>query len=270
MSTELRHLDQNYSLDNYKKLIDLLLHNDYSTCPFTVDSVDGKAVFLRHDIDYSMFWAEQFADVNEKMGVHGTFFLQLRSPLYNPFSYESRRVIKRILDAGQYIAFHFALNEGCNTYEAVYELLREDYRVFKECVPEVQPVFAWHNPNVMFSAHDDLVEREFPGFVNVYGEFAGGGHPYYADSNMRYTVRELEEFINKGEPSFQLALAPMQWCPDADNMLSVMAANMVRKVVDNELEFLDNHIYKACFPAGLSQQQLEGLSECIERKGSEV
>lgn len=258
-----------YSPQSYAALIRTLKSEGYAFAPFTVPSVEGKAVFLRHDVDYSLHWAEQVARINAEIGASGTFFIQVRSPLYNLFSFDSIAALRTIAQLGQFIGLHLSIRPEHRTREVVGELLDHDFRLLRDCIDVSQPVFAWHNPSVCFSESSDLIGAAFEGFVNAYGEFGGGRHPYYADSNLRYSVQELRDIICRGEPTLQLALAPMQWMAERVDMLSILARNLTRKIRDFEIEFQLNHVYRATYPHGLSQDLLDDF-EAEVAKGSQA
>jgi len=265
-----RSRSKHYSKESYRELVRLLVQEGYSTRPFTISKPEGKTVFLRHDIDYSLSWAADFAAINEESGVRGTFFVQLRSQLYNPFSPDSVKILEEIASRGQFIALHLALSAGHDEYGSVLELLRGDLATLRRAAPMCQPVFAWHNPGHFAGRQKELVTGDYPDFVNVYGRYAGGEYPYYADSNMRHSVAGLEEVVKKGMAVFQLALAPMQWMPGKSGMTAVLASAIRKKVRDVEGGFRENDVFRKNYPVGIGEGVLARFeSEIVESAGSE-
>ena len=55
-----------------------------------------------------------------------------------------------------------------------------------------------------------------------YGQFGSRNVRYVADSNMRYTVKELLGIVGTVDVALQLALAPMQWIPGCENIVEVL------------------------------------------------
>ena len=258
----------NYNLDNYRALLRLALASGYNFADYEIESPKGKTIFLRHDIDYSLNWALLFAEINSGLGVSSTFFVQLRCPLYNIYAYPSQLAIKKLIRFGQKIGLHVVIENEPKDHDDIELFIKEEWRVFKEIVPEASRVFAWHNP----SALDHLNEfkgAEFGGLLNAYGEFAGGEYPYKADSNMRYSYSELERIISSDIPVFQLALAPLQWIPGKPDMKGALASTMVQKIIDSEQEFQTNIIYHESLSEGISDRALFSIEKIItdELKG---
>lgn len=241
-----------YSPSAYRSLLERLSESGYVFRSFVDGVADSPTVFLRHDIDYSLSWAVELARINQECGARGTFFLQLRSPLYNLLAFESLAAVREMVDLGQWLGFHVTLPEEDLPREQVLELIRSDYRNLQAAIPSLQPVAAWHNPSLL--ADQEGLGWEIPGFVNAYGRIGGRKIPYYSDSNMRYSLSEFEGIVARREPAFQLALAPMQWLPGEPDMIGILARNLGRKIRDLEVEFIRNHVYRGHFPTGLPEE----------------
>jgi hypothetical protein len=63
-------------------------------------------VVNRVDIDLSVKKADRLREIFDRLGVKATFFLRLHAPEYNPFSFESYRILKQILQSGHEIGYH--------------------------------------------------------------------------------------------------------------------------------------------------------------------
>jgi len=254
-----------YTLANYRALISIALAEGYKFEPFTITAPQTKTVFLRHDIDYSWYWARIIARENASLGIRGTYFIQLRSPLYNTFSFDSLDAIREIVNHGQHIALHLTIGPNINSIEEAGTLLEHDWAVLHDIVPECQKVFAWHNPSVWSGSDDAFLKAEFPGFINAYGQFAGGDHPYFSDSNIRYTLEQFTDILKRDLPTLQLALAPMQWVPGGVDMTDILTCNIIQKIRDAEVEFATNHEYSAKFGGRLSDEILDDFRSMILR-----
>ncbi|MDJ0785159.1 MAG: hypothetical protein QNK05_00035 [Myxococcota bacterium] len=251
-----------YSPEAYDGLIETFLAEGYRFLSYLEPPVPERCVYLRHDIDYSLSWAVELAERNRGLGVRGTFFLQLRSPLYNLLSFENLEAARRLLDAEQWLAFHVTLPEEPIDRGERAALILADYERTREALPELQPVFAWHNPSLRMTAED--LDEEVPGMVNAYGRIADTPVTYVGDSNLRHSVAELRDVARAGTSPLQLALAPMQWLPDRADMPGILARNLGRKLRDAEVEFRRNHVYRAHLPDGLPESVIETLERSVE------
>jgi hypothetical protein len=68
--------------------------------------------FWRFDIDLSLERAVDMARVCELAGIRGTFYVMLRSPFYNPFSPDGRRMVDTIIGCGQQVGLHVDHRHG--------------------------------------------------------------------------------------------------------------------------------------------------------------
>lgn len=246
-----------YRLDNYRRLIEHFKQVGYAFSPYRSDAYAEKSVLLRHDIDYTLAHAETFARINADAGVAGTFFFQLRSSLYNFFNFDVQSVVRRIIDMGQHVGFHAVVDSHFDSLDDLRLFIANEFRIFSDLVPESHPVFAWHNPGVLTLDGFNFIEADFPGLINTYGDIGGGRPPYFADSNMRHTFDQLYDIGDQGHPLLQLALAPMQWCPEQEAMENVMVSTLLRKVKELDPGFLDNGVFREMFPEGIPPKALD-------------
>ena len=92
---------------------------DHRMKPFTYDyyenilrSIDHnyKKYFLRHDVDFSLEKAEEFARKENKMGYQSHYFVLVNGDYYNPFSGENIKHMQNIVDLGHQIQIHIDLS----------------------------------------------------------------------------------------------------------------------------------------------------------------
>jgi hypothetical protein len=100
-----------FTFENIKKQYQHALDEGYEflTCEeyFQRKNNLGAATLVnRVDIDFSCKKAENLLNIFNELGVKATFFVRLHAPEYNPFSFESFRILKAIRDAGHEIGYH--------------------------------------------------------------------------------------------------------------------------------------------------------------------
>ena len=92
---------------------------DHGMKPFTYDyyekilhSIDKnyKKYYLRHDVDFSLEKAEEFAIRENKMGYQAGYFVLINGDYYNPFSEENVKHMLNIIDLGHQVHIHIDLN----------------------------------------------------------------------------------------------------------------------------------------------------------------
>jgi len=98
-----------FSKDSYVGLIKLAEGEGFQFRGFQEENLGQRTIYLRHDVDYSLSMAVELARINASLGVRGTFFVLLRSQIYNLLSHWALDQVKEILASGQRVAFHCAL-----------------------------------------------------------------------------------------------------------------------------------------------------------------
>jgi hypothetical protein len=104
----------NFTLAGYGDLLKRFFEAGYQVRSFTEASVERPDLVLRHDIDMSLAAALEMAEFEASRDISATYFVLLRSPLYNLLTEENTDFLRRILELGHDVGLHFdaALYEG--------------------------------------------------------------------------------------------------------------------------------------------------------------
>ncbi len=100
-----------WTFDYIKDEYQVLKNNGYSfiTCEdyyLKKYNLKSKTVVNRVDIDFSLKKTDVLLDIFEELEIKASFFLRLHAPEYNPFSFESYRIIKRLIANGHELGYH--------------------------------------------------------------------------------------------------------------------------------------------------------------------
>jgi len=254
-----------YTAAAYRELLELLKEGGYTSADYRDGLGVGasrRAVFLRHDIDYSPAWALSLARINRDAGVAGTFFFQIRSPNYNLHSYPALSAIREIGALGQHVGLHFSVEQGTPNADLAGCILA-DFKVLQTAVPEALPVFSWHNPSVFPGLLETVPDIVVPGLVNTYARPFIALVKYYSESNLRHSVADLKAIVLRGEQRLQLLFHPFQWLAGGRDMQEVLANTWKQVLREKEQEFLTNHVYRKAFPSGMPEEWLRDLAARI-------
>jgi hypothetical protein len=244
-----------YTPESYAELIELLRTQGYRFLNFG-ERPDGKCVYARYDIDYSPRWAVEFATLNRRCGIAGTFCFQVRSPLYNLSSRQSLEAVREIESLGQRIAIHFSFVETPPADSGVIaRLVAKDYEIAKSIIPTIQPWFSWHNPSVSPGLIERCLDLEVPGLSNLYSREFVRDMVYRSDSNWRFSLDEWRSIIREGHPRMQLLFHPFQWMAGGRDMREVLALTYAEVARAAHAEFSTNHVWK--------EQQTAEASEAV-------
>jgi|SRR5215831_10645611 len=255
-----------YSEGGYRRLLRLALDKGYAFVGFADTRwADGRYIVLRHDIDFSFRPALELAAINRSLGIRGTFCVLLRSGCYNLLSAACLEAARRIQEMGQHLALHYIAPATVPASDAeLAASIRADFEIARQHLPEIEPVFSWHNPS------PELLRRglrlDVPGLVNAYGEAFVEKILYLSDSNMRHSAAELERIIAQdGHLALQLLVHPDNWIPGGASMTEVLGQIWKNTIRGLEQEMGSNRVYREMFPDGMPEHVVQEFVESWRR-----
>ena len=196
----------------------------------------SEFVILRHDVEVSVARALKMARIERSKGVKATFFFQVMSNAYNPFSNVNRDAIQTIYKLGHSIGLHAYishLREGDN--DALNNELWRQKTMF-ECGLELEcESFSFHRPPMWAL---EIREDKICNMLNAYGPsfFEFSNQPqkikYMADSKHFWCYGHPFDHVN--DRKIQILIHPDEWTDHGDVTLAEFF-NKLKK--DHELEF---------------------------------
>lgn len=206
-----------FCTDTFVEVLHVLKQRDYHFLTFS-DVLENnprmkKTCLLRHDVDVSMDLALQMAHVEHEQGVRSTYFVMLRSPMYNILSRHGSAALAELTALGHEIGLHF--DAGCQpspgksmSDELVFEL-----GILEELAGCAVKAFSFHQPT------DEIINLclRLPGLINTYNHDQLAGYKYISDSNRLWRDQNPFQLITSGVDHLHILLHPIWWmCPDKD------------------------------------------------------
>jgi hypothetical protein len=197
----------------YARVLTSGLDGGYSFRAFDdpFDAAGGPVCLLRHDIDADPAAALQLAQIEAGLGVRSTYFLMLRSALYNPLGRANSAIVREILSLGHWLGLHLDVSFMPGDERGAPEWAALERRMLEDAFDTEVRAVSYHQPGQsarpLPSGFDGMVlassERDLPGFF------------YLSDSNkaMR-TYRALDILRNAAEARFQFLVHPIWWATD--------------------------------------------------------
>lgn len=176
-----------------------------------IDPVGRPVCLLRHDIDADPGAALELARIEAGLGVRSTYFLMLRSALYNPLGRANSAIVREILSLGHWLGLHFDVSFMPGDERDAREWAALERRMLEESFDTEVGAVSFHqpgqSPRPLPSAFDGMVlassEHDLPGFF------------YLSDSNKaERTYRASEILRNATKPRFQFLVHPIWWATD--------------------------------------------------------
>jgi hypothetical protein len=135
-----------FSLDGYEALIRELRGRGYEPRGFLDAEPAERHLILRHDIDLSIDVALTLAEREQAIGVRSTYFVLMRSELYNPLSSRNRRALVQIQELGHAIGLHFDAALYGDDRAELEEACAEECRTLEAWLSRDVEVVSFHRP----------------------------------------------------------------------------------------------------------------------------
>jgi len=173
----------------YIDLLDLLKEKGYHFCGYKNHENFKRCVILRHDVDFSLEKALQFAKIENENNVKSTYFVLLSTNFYNVFSKESGDILKEIQNLGHDIGLHFDEKkyEITNIDTLQYYILKES-KVLEEAIENKIESVSMHRPSKWILDNDIKLD----GIINSYSNYFFKEFKYLSDSRMFWREKVLE------------------------------------------------------------------------------
>ncbi len=166
-----------------------------------------NGIILRHDVDLSIDLAYEFSRIEKRNSIVSTYYILMTSDLYNPFSNESKKIIKNMLEEGFEIGLHFDPTEYGDVSDSILE---------KHFVNEVEIFKSFFDCKVYsYSLHNPSIHGKYPNFTNyisVYGSGIFSDDCYISDSVFSFRGKDLPKFCEKSKHQLiQFVTHPAQY-----------------------------------------------------------
>lgn len=179
-----------------EKIIEALKQNKYVISSYHNHHEHSKVCIMRHDVDYDVSKALEFAEFESKHKIKSTYFLLLSSDFYNIFSSKVLKKIDRIISLGHEIGLHFdeTKYDFQGNYEKFSYFVGEELAIMGKAIGQEIKSVSMHRPS-RFSLENDIVFSEA---VNSYSKLFFREYKYVSDSRMNWR-EDIISVIESGE-----------------------------------------------------------------------
>ena len=131
---------------NYRSLLDSFLARGYRIRRFQDAEPSQKHLILRHDLDVSLQDALPIAEIEHTLGARATYFVLLRSEMYNPLSPASQMLLERLLDLGHDIGLHFDAVRLGTDFSVLDAAVEEECETLERLLGREVTMVSFHRP----------------------------------------------------------------------------------------------------------------------------
>jgi hypothetical protein len=222
-----------FGKDQYIKILSEIKSNNYKYST-NLDQLKDGDCFLRHDIDFSLEFAVEIAEIEESLGVQANYFFMLTSNMYNLLSKDSLVKVQYIRSLGHTVSLHFDpvchkdIDIGFSSEKAIFEnFLCEDISLV-----------SLHRPGDFLNNND----RKLEGVNHTYETKFFNDFLYISDSsgiNPTDKLRDLYRMAHK--PPLQLLMHPIWWVLEEDSPTA-----MLNHWIKSRFKYIESEILLNC------------------------
>jgi hypothetical protein len=221
-----------FNLTNYRRLLEDALQAGYKFISFDGSLLSNRFLdanlccLLRHDVDADLQAAFNMAQLEKSLGISSTYFLMLRSPLYNLMGRRNMIYAEKLLELGHQIGLHydqgFDLHRGFSPDRTSANIAMEASILEGQFACKVTAVsFHQPKPSVLQGA------LSTGSLLNTYDHDLLRRFSYFSDSNRKFSLCEdtetdISHALSKLAPAnVQVLIHPMWWVYDDEGTHAV-------------------------------------------------
>ena len=194
-----------------------------------------KWCLLRHDVDASLEYALEMAQKEKTLDVRATYFVMLRSPLYNLFSRHSARILRELIRLGHEVGLHFDAAGARGPERSLAQWVQFELSTLEVLAGTPVSAFSLHQPT-----QNVIAERlEIPGIVNTYHTEHMKGFHYISDSNRCWRDQDPIQQLEINHGPIHLLLHPMWWMCESSDIHECWDSAIMRNFEGMQEQLLD-------------------------------
>jgi hypothetical protein len=237
-----------FTLEHYREILESALRAGYVFQGFHEPALayPPRVLYLRHDLDVCLEEALDMADLEAKLGVRSTYFILVNSPVYNPLSRDSLKLVHQLQAKGHWIGLHvdpvlLSNAEASQVEEEVLQLIR----FYGSKIPLV-PVVSFHRPSATVLGH------VFNSFTSTYSPQFFKEIKYISDSRGIWREGCPCQALSRGlYPAVQMLVHPIWWSASETEPL----VSRLRRLLGGRLDRFKSYLGENIEPIGKLLQE---------------
>lgn len=174
-----------------------------------------RVCLLRHDVDADPEAAVELARLEAHAGVRATYFMMLRSPLYNLLGRANSWLVREILSLGHALGLHFDVVFEDGSSRTLTECVALERRMLEDIFETPVGAVSFHHLRLA----PEPPRLDFPGLVNTCDPVEMEGFSFLSDANKAVQASDLPGIFREAVyPRLQLLVHPIWWVGDHPGM----------------------------------------------------
>lgn len=194
MTNREKYYFDDFTIENYRRLIELALSKGFRFISYTDDFDEGrKDVLWRHDVEFEPDIALKMAEIEHAQEVKANYFFQLHSPYYNLFDNHYTRIFHEIRSMGHNVGLHFdSYYWRIQDESQLNGFINVDRSYMEKALGVEIKVFSFHNTTPFTQS---CLDSQYGGLINVYSTFFKQHFEYCGDSLGYWRFNRLEDVL---------------------------------------------------------------------------
>ena len=247
---------RDFTYNSYIELLNLIIDNGYSVSNYHTHTVIKNPCIIRHDIDCDIEKAAKLAEIESQFSrteIHSTYFVLLKSNLYNIIEKSNIRNLKKIIGLGHEIGLHFDETQYYDDISSVnsdkmIEYIQNEINIMQNIIESPITSVSMHIPSKS-TLESDL---KIPGIVNSYSRLFFSEFKYLSDSLHNWR-ENADEIISSGKFKKLHLLTHPIWYTEFQETMHNNISTLILKLNSKMYDELDR----------ITQNNTPSLSEII-------
>ena len=201
--------ESEFDLPAYEALLKQFLDCGYRTVSYDAVQNQARHLILRHDLDMSIQAAVPIGKIERGLGLTASYFVLLRTEMYNPFSKANRDDLLALLSLGHDVGLHFDASLYEDSAEAIEDAVQAECQVLENLLQRRVSVVSFHRPAKSLLGRRGSIAGRIQTYQPEFYEEIG----YCSDS--RGAWHHGSPLSNKAvieKRAIQLLTHPIWWC----------------------------------------------------------
>lgn len=200
-----------FTYGHYRRILEAGLESGYQFIAFEqlakVRDAESYLCLLRHDCEGDLAAALRLGELEQELGIKSTYFVQLRSPMYNVMSTPQARFVRGVLDLGHRLGLHFdeRSHEAAGPAQ-IADLVDAERALLGAEFGVPVDVVSFHQPSQRVLENGIKLNC-----LNTYDRSDMRNVAYLSDSNWHWREDPIEVFQEHRHAHLQLLLHPECW-----------------------------------------------------------
>lgn len=230
-----------FSESGYIDLINQFLNSGYKVVDFSTVEEQSRHLIVRHDIDMCMKRAARMAEIESEIGISATYYVLLRTHLYNINAPEHAKALNHIISLGHRVGLHFDASIYGDDLNVLNNAARNEAQHLENIIKTPVETISFHRPAPMLQGLEGL----FAGRSHAYEPRFFKTIGYCSDSRGEFRFgypTEQKAFMQK--TAMQLLIHPIWWIGSQTES----AIDKLERLVDENTQFLKAELGRNCIP----------------------